>query len=232
MTYTFKETEPTAEMILTVGFITTKADVALAQLEGEDYRHITIALIDGYLTLYYSMKRKLETANGFSTDNEVKSLRITKRRLNNDKHNIARVHFSTDAIYLSVPNYDLSMEDEMTERTVVVNGGDVEELDKFGRPKQVSIGRSRDIKSGLARSLPTSYEGCMSGAKIVLQPHATKVKPFRRSLELDLFKMFDDQNDQNNDNSNNNQEKNPIGDLTDATTECGASLRIPGEKTF
>jgi len=224
--YTFQDPEPTAEMILTVGFITAKAEVALAQLEGEDFRHITLALVDGYLTLYYSMKKKVEAAAGFSTDNEVKSMRITKRRLNDNEHNVARIHFSTDSIYMYVPNYDLSIQAEMTERIVIVNGGDVEELDKFGMPKKVFIGRARDIKAGLARSLPTSFEGCMSGAKIVVQPHATTTKPYRRSLELDLFKMLDEQNQRDNDN-NNNQPRNPIGDLPIAT-ECGKSLRIPG----
>ena len=177
--------------------------------------------MDGYLTLYYSMKTKDKSAIGFSTDDEVKALRITKRKLNNDKHNIARLHFSHDSIYLSIPNFDLTVSDNITERIVVRNGGDIEELDRFGNPKKLFIGKARDIKAGLSRSLPTSFEGCMSGAKIVVQPHATKDQRFRRSIELDMFKLMDEQR-----NADNNVVRNPTGDLP--ATECGSSLRVPG----
>ena len=49
--YTFSDTEPVSQMIFVVGFKTTQLNAALAQLEGNDYRHVTLALIDGYLTL-------------------------------------------------------------------------------------------------------------------------------------------------------------------------------------
>ena len=178
--------------------------------------------MDGYLTLYYSMKTKDESAIGFSTDDEVKALRITKRKLDNDKHNLARVHFSHDSIFLSIPNFDLTVSDNITERIVIRNGGDIEELDRFGNPKKLFIGKARDIKAGLSRSLPTTFEGCMSGAKIVVQPHATKDQRFRRSIELDMFKLMDEQR-----NADNNVVRNPTGDLP--ATECGSSLRVPGQ---
>ena len=84
------------------------------------------------------------------------------------------------------------------------------------------IGRARDIKAGLSRSLPTAYEGCMSGAKAIYQPHATTTKRFRKSIELDFFKMMDEQKLQDN-----NQQRNPTGDLP--ATECGSTLRTPGK---
>lgn len=223
--YTFQMAEPIAQTILVIGFKTTKPNVALAQLEGEDYRHATLVLVDGYLTLYYSMKSKVESAIGFSTDDEVKALRITKRKLNNDKHNVARIHFSHDSMFLSVPNFDLTVSDNITEREVVRNGGGIQELDRFGNPKKLLIGRARDIKTGLSGSLPTSFEGCMSGAKIVVHPHATKNKHFRRSIELDMFKLMDEQR-----NADSNVVRNPTGDLP--ATECGSSLRVPGQYIF
>ena len=115
------------------------------------------------------------------------------------------------------------MSDNITERIVVVDGGDVEQLDKFEIPKKLFIGRAKDIKAGLSRSLPTAYEGCMSGAKAIYQPHATTTKRFRKSIELDIFKMMDEQKAQDN-----NQQRNPTGDLP--ATECGSTLRTPGEK--
>ncbi|XP_066924868.1 EGF and laminin G domain-containing protein-like [Clytia hemisphaerica] len=219
--YTFAGNEPISQMIIVVGFKTTQNNAALAQLEGQDYRHVTLALVDGFLTLYYSFKKKVETSSGFDTDDEVKALRITKRRLNNDKHNVARVHFSHDAIYLQVPNYDLQVSDNITERIVVVDGGDVEQLDNFEVPTKLFIGRARDIKAGLSRTLPTAYEGCMSGAKAIYQPHATTTKRFRKSIELDFFKMMDEQKA-----LDNGVQRNPTGDLP--ATECGTTLRTPG----
>lgn len=215
--YTFTNSEPIAQTILVIGFKTTKSDVALAQLEGENFRHATLVLVDGYITLYYSMKSKLVTENGFESDDEVKALRITKRRLNNDKHNVARLFFSHDSVFLTVPNYNLMVSDNVTERTV----GDTETWDKFGKATKLFIGRVRDIKAGLSRSVPTSFEGCMSGAKIVVHPHATREKRFRRSLELDMFKMMDEQK-----NADNNVVRNPAGDLP--SVECGFNLKVPG----
>ena len=223
MTYPFDDPEPVAHMIIVVGFHTDKPNVALAQLEGEDFRHLTLTLMDGFLTLHYSLKKKEKEIAGFETDDEVKSLRITKRRLNNGKHNIARVYITTDNIHMSVPNYGYEMKDEVAERVVQVDQREVFVIDKFGKPVKITIGRAANIKSGLEGTLPTSYDGCMSGAKVVLNPHATTLKRFRQAIELDLFKMLDEAKNSNNDNNN---VRNPTGDLP--ATECGSYLPGPG----
>ena len=50
--------EPIAAAIMTVGFKTTAPNVALAQVTGENRRHYSLALMDGYLTLLYSTKER------------------------------------------------------------------------------------------------------------------------------------------------------------------------------
>ena len=98
-----------------MGFKTSEENVALAQLEGKNDRHISLALTDGFLTLFYSFKDKVRNINGL-IDKETKILRITQRKLNNNEHNLARVEISTDEIFLSVPNYDLKVGDNVTEQ--------------------------------------------------------------------------------------------------------------------
>ena len=58
--------EPVAEAIVTVGFKTKGADVALAQVTGENGRHFSLALVGGYLTLLYSTKVRKKRVAGLT----------------------------------------------------------------------------------------------------------------------------------------------------------------------
>ena len=91
------QSKPIAAALFVVGFKVSEqnSDVALAQLEGEKKRHFTLALVGGYLTLFYTQKEKIiyPADSGLRIDDETLILRITNRKLNNGEHNIARVHF-------------------------------------------------------------------------------------------------------------------------------------------
>lgn len=222
------QSEPVNTGIFVVGFKTTSPNVALAQLQGRDYRHFTLILEEGLLVLYYSMKQKLETDSGFIQDNFVDKILVDKflvdkARFNDDKHHVARVHFTTDYIYLEVPDLKLSSGASVTERTT---NGLLTGKDMFDIPDKFMVGTlESNLKMPVGNSLPTSFAGCMSGAKIVLHPRATSSQPFRKSIELDLFNLI------NNDPDNNNNDNNLNNILTGSFPPqgaCGTPLPTPG----
>lgn len=212
--------------IFVVGFKTTEKDAALAQLLGTDYRHFTLVLEDGYLTLFYSLKRKLEERSNFRNDNEVNVIRLNSRPLNDDVHHIARVHFATDFFYLEVPDMKMFSTANMTEHTILLpNNIESAEAfpDAFGAPYKFKVGETEKVK--FREDLPKTFSGCMSGAKIVLYPQATSTNRFPKSIEIDMFKNILT-GDQTQDPNNITY---PLftGSLPQ-DGECGKPLPVPG----
>ena len=215
--------ERLAHGIFVVGFKTTEENVALAQLDGMNDRHISLALADGYLTLFYSLKIKVRTLSGLVQDTETQVLRITQRKLNNNEHNVARVEISTEEIFLSVPNYDLKVGANATERFIdELNKNLGTKLDVFGIATAFRVGRI--VNNGISASpytLGTSFTGCMSGAKLELHPHANATMRFRKSVEIDMFKLPKP--------LPSDPDPNPTGVPPLDTIACGVPLPIPGK---
>ncbi|XP_065666081.1 contactin-associated protein like 5-3 isoform X2 [Hydra vulgaris] len=216
-------TEPIATAIFVVGFKTLEENSALATLEGYNDRHFTLALTNGYLTLFYSLKKKLRNSMNVLTDFETEILQISSRKLNNGEHNLARVIISTDEILLTVPNYDLAVGANMTERFKdEMNKNLGTETDTFGMAATFSVGRI--INNGIntrSFTLASFYTGCMSGAKLVLTPLPNITHRFPKSVEIDLFKLIQVKA--------NDPDANPYGTFPSETANCGPSLSIPGD---
>ena len=177
------------------------------------------------------MIKKEEFSTGTQNELDTKSLQLSKRKLNNDKHNVIKVSISTRFVTLSVPNYDLSITGTFEEEKVYNDFGDVVgmKLQEFERPARLLIGRVEDEKMNIRSNLPLSFTGCMSGAKMVYTPQRTKGDPFPRPRELDLFKMMQDQ--QQGPSNNNNNEPLLTGSFPAPITGengCGPDLLIPG----
>jgi len=197
ITYDFEkgnQSHPIGELIITIGFNTDQADVALAQLEGQNSRHFSLALVDGFLTLYWTQKEKIQKTLGTTVDTETKSMQITARRLNNKRHNIARVRFSTEEIYLTVPNYEYMLGENITERFIDLRNKNLGmKKDKFGAPSKFTVGAMTNLQIDTqGATLPTTYTGCMSGAKLVYQPEATTRDRYPQSIAIDMFKLVSD----------------------------------------
>lgn len=177
------------------------------------------------------MVKKKEFGGNTQAELDTKIIQLTKRKLNNDKHNVIKVSISTRFVTLSVPNYDLSITGTFEEERVYNDQNDVvgRKLQEFERPSRLMIGRVEDVKMSIGKSLPLTFTGCMSGAKMVYTPQRTKDDPFPRPRELDLFKMMQEQ--QQAPSNNNNEEPLLTGTFpTPITGEngCGPNLLIPG----
>ena len=214
--------------LFVVGFKTSQPNVALAQLEGLQRRHFTLALVGGYLTLFYTQKEKkiFPADSGLRVDDETLILRITDRKLDNDEHNIARVHFSTEEIFLSVPNYELVVGANVTERPIEVNNRFSPKIqDEFKKPLKFTVGAAVDLQiNPRGLTTPTQFEGCMSGAKFVYTPHATAEDKYPKAITFDLFKLL-----------GNSVLSNQILTGTFPTGEgarCGELLPTPGKYQF
>ena len=231
----------TAQMI--IGFRTDKADgnVGLAQLEGKDSRHISLALIGGYATLLWNLNIKDELRSGLGSINErdTETLQISKRKLNNGKHHVIKVTVSTRDIIMTVADLGLTVVGNVTEKEVFNQRGDIigMKLQDFEEPKRLEVGQIRDVKISPPTNvqLPLTYTGCMSGAKFVYTPHATKKDPFPQAREFDFFKMyFEDQN--TNDRPQNQQPQDNVWYGSQPPTslsgdqKCGQDLPTPGKK--
>ena len=222
------QSKPIAVALFVVGFKTSDPDgnVALAQLEGENKRHFTLALVGGYLTLFYTQKEKKISPAGSSLriDDETLILRIMDRKLNNGEHNVARVHFSTEEIFLSVPNYELVVGANVTERPLDVRNPFSPKIqDVFKRPLKFTVGAAVDLQinsRGLAK--PTNpFTGCMSGAKFVYTPHATAGDRYPKAIAFDMFKLLENQELINEVLTGTFPAK--------AETQCGDLLPTPGK---
>jgi len=233
----------TAQIV--IGFRTDKQDgnVGLAQLEGQDSRHYSLALINGYATLLWNLniKNELNSGTGSLDERATEVLQISKRQLNDGKHHVIKMTLSTRNVIMSVSDYGLSVVGNISEKAVFNQRGDIigMELQAFKEPKRVVIGQIRDVKmnppSGI--QLPLSYSGCMSGAKFVYTPHATKKDPFPQAWEFDLFKMYlDDQ--LKGDRPANQQPEDNVWFGSQAPTQltgdqkCGQDLPIPGREAL
>lgn len=176
------------------------------------------------------MIKKEEFGAGTADELATKSIQLTKRKLNNDKHNVIKLSISTRYVTLSVPNYDLSITGAFEEEKVYNDFGDVVgmKLQEFERPSRLMIGRVEDVKMNIRTNLPLTFTGCMSGAKMVYTPQRTKDDPFPKSREMDFFKMIQDQQQAP---SNNNDEPLLTGSFPTLITSdngCGPNLLIPG----
>ncbi|XP_065666075.1 contactin-associated protein-like 2 isoform X1 [Hydra vulgaris] len=214
-----------AHGIFVVGFKTTEDNVGLAQLQGMNDRHISLGLTNGYLTLFYSLKIKIRNSLGVVTDTETQVLRITDRKLSNNEHNVARVEFSNEEIYLSVPTYGLKVGANATERFIdVLNKNLGTKIDLFGVPSSFSVGRFTNVGIDFGPYTPFApYTGCMSGAKIIFNPYPNATMKFRKSFEFDIFKLA-----QNKPLTDTDQ--NPFGasSVPALPGSCGPPLPLPG----
>ena len=222
------QSKPIAAALFVVGFRVSEqnSDVALAQLEGEKKRHFTLALVGGYLTLFYTQKEKIiyPADSGLRIDDETLILRITNRKLNNGEHNIARVHFSTEEIFLSVPNYDLVVGANVTERPVDERNPFSSKIqDEFKRPLKFTVGAAVDLQINTrGLTTPTNpFTGCMSGAKFVYTPHATAKNRYPKAIAFDMFKL------QENKSLSNEVLTGTFPTKADA--QCGGVLPTPGK---
>lgn len=218
-------TEPVAEAVFVIGFKTREENVALAQVTGEDFRHFSVALIGGYVTLLWTTKEKKLKRQGLVQDAETESLLITKRKLNNGQHQIVRVRFSTEEIFLTVVNHDLEIGANYSERFIDPNNknkGSVQDV--FGHIKEFTVGNIKDENKMIdakGTALPTTFTGCMSGAKLVYSPRATSLNRFRKSIEIDIFKLADGGVKQS--------DPNPKGQFPSANDGmCGPTYPTPG----
>ena len=57
-------------------------------------------------------------AAGLVQDTETNMLQITKRKLNNNQHNVIRLRFSTEEIFITSMNYGLELGANFTERFI------------------------------------------------------------------------------------------------------------------
>ena len=213
--------EPIAEAIFVVGFTTDQETVALAQLEGKDGRHFSLGLSNGYLSLFYTQKKKIKSIDGIIKDTETEILQITKRKLNNKKHNVAKIRFSTEEVFIYASNYGLQKSNNVTERFIDEDNKNLGKFqDFFDVPTKITIGRILDRNiNAKGHQLPSTFTGCMSGAKFVYQPRATAKLRFRKSFEIDFFELIKDK-----------PKINPTGTFpSDSTDACGPSLKIPGK---
>ena len=107
--------------------------------------------------------------------------------MNNNKHNIIKVHFSTEEIALEVSNYDLFKKTDVVERFIDPDDKTKGmKQDYFGAPVSVTVGKIENIDTNV-QNLPGQFSGCMSGAKMVMRPFANMRQKVRKSMELDLF---------------------------------------------
>ena len=180
------------------------------------------------------MIKKDEFNSGTLEERKTEIIQLTKRRLNNEKHNVIKVSISTRHVTLSVPNYDLSVTGNFTEEPLYNDQKDVvgRKLQEFERLSQITIGRVEDVKMNVGSvQLPLLYTGCMSGAKMVYTPQRTDKDPFPEAREMDFFKMIQEQQQQGSSN-NNNEEPLLTGSYPAAITGdngCGPDLPIPGK---
>ncbi|XP_012566541.2 contactin-associated protein like 5-3 [Hydra vulgaris] len=208
-----------------IGFKTTEENVVLAQLSGRNGRHISLALSSGYLTLFYSFKNKITLSNGLIADTETRTLTILERKLSNNQHNVARVKFSTNEVYLSVPNYDLKVSENIIERYIDENNKNLgTAIDTFGVATSFRVGKI--INNGIKADpflLSTSFVGCMSGAKLVIHPLPSATMRFQTTVEFDLFKQIQMKP------ATSDSDSNPSGQFPTPTSNCGPEMPIPGE---
>lgn len=178
------------------------------------------------------MVKKDELNSGTLEERKTEIIQLTRRRLNNDKHNVIKVSISTRHVTLSVPNYGLSVTGNFTEEPIYNERRDIVgmKLQEFERPSSITIGRVVDVKMNVgSMQLPLSYTGCMSGAKMVYTPQRTDKDPFPASREFDFFKMVQEQ--QQGGSNNNNEEPLLTGSFPAPVTGdagCGPDLPLPG----
>ena len=221
-------TDEIATATFVVGFKTTEENSALASLEGYHDRHFSLVLANGYLTLFYSMKKKQRNSVGSLTDSETQILQISTRKLNNDEHNVARVIISTDEIFLTVPNYGLTVGANVTERfRDEMNKNLGKEIDRFGAATIFSVGRIETVGIDPRNFiLVNSFTGCMTGAKLVFTNVPNRINYFPKPVEIDLFKLIQIKT------SPNELELNPSGVFPAEGLNCGPSLSTPGKLNF
>ena len=213
--------EKMAQALIVVGFKTTTADAALAQLEGTFGRHFSLCLLNGYLTLFYTQKDKREGMPGVRQipDRETMVLQILDKKLNDGKHNVVKVHITTGEVFLTAENHNLRASANVTER--LVEESEQKKtliMDAFGAPVKFHVGKLDDFDIN-AKSIPQTYSGCMSGAKLVFNPFPTATKKYRKSHEIDMFGEYV---------LNGKKSKNPFGTPPTKQGYCGAELPIPG----
>lgn len=225
VTYDLQEadlTEPVAELLVVFGFKTSEENVALAQINGEDERHFSLSLANGYITLLYNTKVKEKRRSGLVQDTETNMMQITKRKLNNNQHNVVQLRVSTEEIILTVVNYDLSLGANFTERFIDPNNlNKGVKTDVFGKITRVTVGTIFDENELIdlkGATLPTSFIGCMSGAKIVYSPRATRELKYRNSIEIDIFELIE----------RDTKSTNPSGQLPSTSGRCGPEFPAPG----
>ena len=72
----------------------------------------------------------------------METLKIAKRRLNNNQHNIVRLRFSTQEVYLSVVNEELQVGANITDRFIDINNKNKgTKIDVFGRIVDFTVGK-------------------------------------------------------------------------------------------
>jgi len=228
--YTIKDLdENIATGMFVVGFKTKEKNQVLAQLLGNDYRHLTLLLEDGYPTLHFSFQETSKTEFEKVITTEETSISIKKRRLNNNAMNVIKVHFSHMEVFLEVTNYEYLVGANVTERLIDPDDrskGKV--LDAFGKVKSFSVGKATSDVRLNGRKIPSNnFVGCMSGAKLVLHPMLTSKKRFRESKDYDIFSLFLDKDKLKDKDGNKVISGNAIK-IKEGDT-CGPELPIPGK---
>lgn len=219
--------EPIGEGIFVVGFKTTEPNVALAQLIGKDGRHLSLGLEKGYLRLYYNLKKK--KTSGIRTGikyrhNEV--IGITKGPLNDGRHHVARVMVSTEEVFLRVPDVNLEVGANASESFIdLTNKNKGKYVDHFDVPIKFAVGTWTDM-DGSFLPFAQTYSGCMSGAKLIYNPRATTTKRYRKSFEVDMFKLVSDRGKEGT--GAGGKIVNPTGTFPSDLDRCGPYYKVPG----
>merc|ERR1711962_1105746 len=122
---------------------------------------------------------------------DMETLKVLRRKLNNDQHHVVRLRFSTQEVYLSVPDYGLEEGANITERFIDPNNKNKGMIiDVFGKLTTFTVGKlvnENDMIDTRITGEIDPFTGCMSGAKLVFIPHATEKLKVRTSVEIDMF---------------------------------------------
>ena len=216
--------EPVGEAIFVIGFKTIEENVALAQLVGKDGRHFSLALEKGFLRLHFNQKIKKTAGHKGGTKyklNEV--LGIDKLKLNTNTHVVVRVIISTEEVFLKVPSYNLEVGANATESFIdITNKNKGTYVDHFGMPIKFIIGTLTDMDQSFV-TVATAFTGCMSGAKLIYNPRAVGKKHYRKSYEIDMFKLLNDRGKEGTTKS-----VNPSGTFPSSLDRCGPTYKLPG----
>lgn len=229
------QSKPIASGIFVFGFKTTQEQTVLGQIIGNNSRHFTLALRNGYLTLYWNLKNKDNFAQGSVEENRIEILQINKRKLNIDTHQVVKLHISTQEIWIHASNYNLSVGVNVTE-TKIMNEANTAalrlDLDTLGAPSIIQVGSAQNIKMDTVQ-LPNSFQGCMSGAKFVYTPVGTPQDRFPDAIEIDFFELISvTTGDSSSSSSSSSSGNNPAltGTYPSSTETCGPPLKIPGKQ--